>query len=169
MVHFLSYSTEVVRDLSLIQHINKIPRGSRSHHNKKSTKVRHPNRFKRWWAIGLLMTTPPSCFRISSRDLRQFTTTIGSWSRSKLYNSFTRAPSMKENKHLRFRRKASGSQGQSQSNGSKQTKLQFSATEIAKAHNQVKACSKQLRQRISPGPQRKDFSNLRKYQALHPP
>lgn len=107
----LSYSTEDVRDLSLIQHINKIPLGSRSHHNKKSTKVRHPNRFKRWWAIGLLMTTPPSCFRISSRDLRQFTTTMGSWSRSKLYNSFTRAPSIKENKDLRFRRKASGSQG----------------------------------------------------------
>lgn len=51
------------------------------------------------------MTTPPSCFRISSSDLKQFTTTIGSWSRSRLYNSFTRAPSIKENRNPRLKKK----------------------------------------------------------------
>lgn len=46
--------------------------------------------------MGLLMTTPPSFFKISSKALRQFTTTIGSWSRSRLYSSFTNAPSAKK-------------------------------------------------------------------------
>ena len=50
--------------------------------------------------MGLLMTTPPSFFKISSRALRQFTTTIGSRSRSKLYSSFTNAPSAKKQRSL---------------------------------------------------------------------
>lgn len=50
--------------------------------------------------MGLLMTTPPSFFRISSKALRQFTTTMGSWSRSKLYSSFTNAPSAKKQRSL---------------------------------------------------------------------
>lgn len=49
--------------------------------------------------MGLLMTTPPSFFKISSKALRQFTTTIGSWSRSRLYNSFTNAPSAKKQRY----------------------------------------------------------------------
>lgn len=50
--------------------------------------------------MGLLMTTPPSFFKISSKALRQFTTTMGSWSRSKLYSSFTNAPSAKKQRSL---------------------------------------------------------------------
>ena len=94
---FFTALQKLFKNLSFIQYINKIRLWCRDADLIMiKREQRRPNRFKRWWAMGLLMTTPPSCFRISSRDLRQFTTTIGSWSRSKLYNSFTRAPSTKE-------------------------------------------------------------------------
>lgn len=43
--------------------------------------------------MGLLIATPPSSFRISSRARRQFTITTGSGSLSRLYSSFTTAAS----------------------------------------------------------------------------
>lgn len=48
---------------------------------------------RRWWAMGLLITTPPSSLRISSKARRQFTTTTGSGSLRRAYSSFTILPS----------------------------------------------------------------------------